>query len=70
MSSSKAPRLLAESIGDADVTALESTTDSARVRNPKKVSNYKFNYASNLKSNDEINDVILMLLEQNQEKIF
>jgi hypothetical protein len=66
---STAPRLLAESI-DADVTILESTTDSVRVRNPKQVSNYKFNYGSNSKSSDEINDVILMLLEQNQEKDF
>ena len=51
------------------MTILESTTDSVRVRNPKQVSNYKFNYASNLKSNDEIN-VILMLREQNVEKDF
>ena len=65
-----APRLLAESIGDADVTILESTTDSVRVRNPKQVSNYKFNHGNNSRSSDEINDVILMLLEQNQEKDF
>ena len=69
-SCSTAPRLLAESIGDADATILESTTDSVRVPNPKQVSNYKFNYGTSSKSIDEIKDVILMLLEQNQEKDF
>ena len=63
-SCSTASRLLAESIGDVDATILESTTDSVRVRNPKQVSNYKFNHGTSSK------DVILMLLEQNQEKDF
>lgn len=43
---------------------------TVRVRNPKQVSNYKFNYGINSKSIDEIKDVILMLLEQNQENDF
>ena len=52
------------------MTILESTSNRSQVCNPKQVSNYKFNYGSNSKYSDEINDVILMLLEQNQEKDF
>ena len=40
----KAVRLLAESIGDADICITESTTSSTRMRNPKQVSNYRSNY--------------------------
>lgn len=66
--SQRAPRLLAESIGDAEISIIESTTGSTRVRNPKQVSNYRSNYGQQARRNqDDINDVILMLLEQNQD---
>ena len=62
----KAARLLAESIGDADICITESTTSSTRMRNPKQVSNYRSNYGEQArKSQDDISDIILMLLEQN-----
>ena len=64
--SNKAPRILAESLGQTDETILGSTTDSTRLRNPKQASNYKFNYGSVSRSDqDEISNVILALLEQN-----
>ena len=64
--SNKAPRILAESLGQTGETILGSTTDSTRLRNPKQASNYKFNYGSVSRSDqDEISNVILALLEQN-----
>ena len=66
--SNKAPRILAETLGQTDETILSSTTDSTRLRNPKQASNYKFNYGSVSRSDqDEISNVILALLEQNHD---
>ena len=42
--SQKAPRHLTESIGDADISVIESTSSSTQVRSPKQVSNYWSNY--------------------------
>ena len=41
--SNKAPRILAESLGQTGESILSSTTDSTRLRNPKQASSYKLN---------------------------
>ncbi len=66
--SHKAPRFLADSIGDAEMSIIESKTASTRVRNPKQVTNYRSNYGQQARTKqDDMSDVILMLLEQNQD---
>lgn len=64
--SNKAPRILADSLGQTDETILSNTTDSTRLRSPKQASNYKFNHGSVLRADEDgISNVIVALLEQN-----